>query len=432
MASVPDLAQRPDADALVTLYVLDATSQGGEVLRFVAAAGALREGSRQNLLPNPWFAGAVPGTQGTLPTGVFQLTITGLTRQVLGRGVEDGLPYVDLRWSGTTSVGGFVGLWFSNTLTIPAAANEPIAYGAYARLLAGGWSGSLQLRRQRANAAGAAQATRNEVFALPTNAPLRGQRFAVAETLTGSDTAFARFGLFALISAGGAQDLTLRFGLPQYERNVGALGGPLLPPADQLEVATLGPRVRFQGQDYQPLPIEAEGFAWTGRGAPPRPRLRVANIGGVLGGLLGPGGDLLGATLTRLRTFRRFLDGEPDADPSAHFEPDIWRLERKTRQDAVLVEWELASVLEQEGRRLPGRQMLRDLCSHSYRRWTGSSFDYAAASCPYTGAAAFTEAGVPTWSSGDRCGKRLGDCQLRFGVGAVLPTRAFPGLGRIG
>jgi lambda family phage minor tail protein L len=107
----------------------------------------------------------------------------------------------------------------------------------------------------------------------------------------------------------------------------------------------------------------------------------------VLDGLLGPGGDLLGATLTRLRTFRRFLDGEPDADPTAHFEPDIWRLERKTRQDAVLVEWELASVLEQEGRRLPGRQMLRDLCSHSYRRWTGSRFDYAAASCPYTGAA---------------------------------------------
>jgi lambda family phage minor tail protein L len=254
----------------------------------------------------------------------------------------------------------------------------------------------------------------------------------VAETLTGSDTAFARFGLFASIAAGGAQDLTLRFGLPQHERNVLALGGPLLPPADQLEVATLGPRVRFQGEDYQPLPIEAEGFAWTGRGAPPRPRLRVANIGGVLGGLLGPGGDLLGATLTRLRTFRRFLDGEPDADPTAHFEPDIWRLERKTRQDAVLVEWELASVLEQEGRRLPGRQMLRDLCSHSYRRWTGSGFDYAAASCPYSGAACFTEAGVPTGSSGDRCGKRLGDCQLRFGVGAVLPTRAFPGLGRIG
>ena len=53
------------------LHVLDATAQGGEVLRFVAAAGPLREGSRQNLLPNPWFAGAVPGTQGTLLTGML-------------------------------------------------------------------------------------------------------------------------------------------------------------------------------------------------------------------------------------------------------------------------------------------------------------------------------------------------------------------------
>ena len=206
---------------------------------------------------------------------------------MLGRGVEDGLPYLDLRWSGTSTSGGYVRLWFSNTTTIPAAANEPIAYRAYVRLLAGGWSGSLHLRCRRANAAGSVQATRNEVLVVPTSAPLRGRRFSVAETLAGSDTGFARFRLFANIAAAGAQDLTLRLGLPQHERNVTALGGPPLPPADQVEVASLGPRVRFQGQEFQPLPIEAEGFAWTGRGAPPRPRLRVANIGGAIGGALG-------------------------------------------------------------------------------------------------------------------------------------------------
>jgi lambda family phage minor tail protein L len=188
--------------------------------------------------------------------------------------------------------------------------------------------------------------------------------------------------------------------------------------------------ISFQGYEYQPFPIEAEGFAWSGRGTPPRPKLRISNIGGIVGSLLGPGGDLIGAELTRLRTFRQFLDGQPGADPNAHFEPDIWRVERKTRQDPVMVEWELASVLEQEGQRIPGRQMLRGICTHTYRRWNGVAFDYTRATCPYTGAGYFTEAGVPTTSaSKDRCGKRLGDCRLRFGVGAVLPTRAFPGIG---
>jgi lambda family phage minor tail protein L len=189
--------------------------------------------------------------------------------------------------------------------------------------------------------------------------------------------------------------------------------------------------IRFQGHEYQPFPIEAEGFAWSGRGTPPRPKLRISNIGGIVGSLLGPGGDLIGAQLTRLRTFKQFLDGEPGADPNSHFEPDVWRVERKTRQDPVMVEWELASVLEQEGQRIPGRQMLRNLCTHIYRRWNGAEFDYTDATCPYTGTAYFTEAGVPTSAPHDRCGKRLGDCRLRFGVGGVLPTRAFPGISTV-
>lgn len=187
--------------------------------------------------------------------------------------------------------------------------------------------------------------------------------------------------------------------------------------------------VRYQGHDYQPMPIEADGFAWSGNGPLPRPKLRVSNIGGVIGAAL-LGTDLLGATLTRLVTFHRYLDDEPTADPNAHLQPDIWRVERKTRQDPILVEWELAASLEQEGRRLPGRQMLAEMCGRRYRIWRDGAFDYSRAQCPYTGTAYFTETGQATSAENDRCGKRLSDCRLRFGAAGVLPTWAFPGLGR--
>jgi lambda family phage minor tail protein L len=431
MPPVQSVAQQPSADSVVTLYTLDATEQVGEVFRFVSATGLLKEGTRKNWVPNPWFGGAVPGTPGTLPTTMTVANISGLTRQIIGRGVEDGLPYIDIRWFGTISTTGLVGLWFATTTTIPAVPNEPISYGAYARLMAGGWTGTFQLRRQRINADQSSSSTVSQDVAFPTDERLREQLFARSESITNPDTAYARHGLFANITATGAVDLTLRFGAPQWERNVSQLGGPLLPPQDTIATAELGQTIKFQGYEYQPFPIEAEGFAWSGRGTPPRPKLRISNIGGIVGSLLGPGGDLIGAELTRLRTFRQFLDGEPGADPNAHFEPDVWRVERKTRQDPVMVEWELASVLEQEGQRIPGRQMLRNLCTHIYRRWNGAEFDYTDATCPYTGTAYFTEAGVPTSAPHDRCGKRLGDCRLRFGVGGVLPTRAFPGIGTV-
>ena len=187
--------------------------------------------------------------------------------------------------------------------------------------------------------------------------------------------------------------------------------------------------VSYQGNAYQPMPIEAEGFAWTGNGPLPRPKLRVSNIGGYIGAAL-LGTDLLGATVTRLVTFARYLDGKPTADPNAHFEPEIWRIERKTRQDQILVEWELAASLEQEGKLLPGRQMLADMCGRRYRIWRNGAFDYTRAQCPYTGTSYFDERGNATTAQNDRCGKRLSDCLLRFGATGTLPTWAFPGLGR--
>lgn len=188
-------------------------------------------------------------------------------------------------------------------------------------------------------------------------------------------------------------------------------------------------RLTFQGQIYEPIPVQISGIAWSGRGPAPRPRAKVSNIGGALTDLVATYGDLVGAKITRITTYRKFLDDQPTADATAYWEPDIWRVERKVAHTPQMIEWELASVLDQEGRRLPGRYMLRDACSWVYRRWTGSSFDYSQATCPYVGAANFTVSGAATSDpANDKCGKHLSDCRLRFPRPAALPSGAFPGL----
>lgn len=190
-------------------------------------------------------------------------------------------------------------------------------------------------------------------------------------------------------------------------------------------------RLAFQGQIYEPIPVQISGIAWSGRGPAPRPRVKVANIGGTLTDLVATYGDLVGAKITRITTYRKFLDDQPTADPTAYWEPDIWRVERKVAHTPQMIEWELASVLDQEGRRLPGRYMLRDACPWIYRRWTGTGFDYSRATCPYTGTAYFTVRGEGTGNpADDRCGKHLSDCRLRFPAPETLPSGAFPGLNK--
>ncbi len=191
--------------------------------------------------------------------------------------------------------------------------------------------------------------------------------------------------------------------------------------------------VVFAGNTYPPTPIEADGFEWSGSGPLPTPRLRIANVNLVITGLLQQFNDLVGATVTRLRTLTRFLDGQPGADPTAHWPLDVYRVERKSAQNKVYVEWELAAAMDQEGRLVPGRQVTR-LCDQRYRVWDPDTqtFDYSQATCPYVGAASFDRFGNPVASGADDvCNKQLtSGCKVRFGDNAILPFRGFPGVAR--
>ena len=192
----------------------------------------------------------------------------------------------------------------------------------------------------------------------------------------------------------------------------------------------------WQGTEYAPWAIEAEGFARSGTGPQPAPTLRVGNIGqdaqgsplpGVISALCLALGDLVGARIIRRRTLGKYLDarnfsgGNPSADPGEELPPEIWLIEAKTQESAETVEFELRSALDFAGQSLPARQIQANACG-----WL-SIGGYRGPYCGYTGAAMFDRDGKPVADPiADKCGGKVSDCKLRFGATKPLHFGGFP------
>lgn len=206
----------------------------------------------------------------------------------------------------------------------------------------------------------------------------------------------------------------------------------------------------WNGQAYQPLPIEADGFEYSGNGQLPRPKLRASNLLGSITAILAtlPEG-LEGAKVTRIRTLRRFLDEEnfapsdvllledgfellyedgtsiyleptnATADPYAEWPREIYYVDRKSAESRDVVEFELASAFDLAGVRAPKRQCV-----------TRCQWVYRSAECSYAGTNYYNENDVAVGNaSEDVCGKRVDSCKLRFGQNAELPYGGYPGIG---
>lgn len=181
----------------------------------------------------------------------------------------------------------------------------------------------------------------------------------------------------------------------------------------------------FQGIDYDPWPITATGFAKTG-GQQPSPTLAVGNVGGSISFLCMAYEDLVGSILTRHVTYKKFLDGQPDADPAQEFPPDIWFIDRKKEETDEVVTFELASALDFADMNLPGRQIIQNFCP-----WIVIG-GYRGEYCNYTGPAVAKADDTPTSDMLlDKCGGRRGSCALRQWPDNILNFGGFPAAGLV-
>lgn len=182
--------------------------------------------------------------------------------------------------------------------------------------------------------------------------------------------------------------------------------------------------VVFAGITYAATPIEVEGFEASAKGTMPRPTMRVANVSGAISALL-LAYNPLQAKVTRIRTCKKFIDavnfsgGNPTADPTAKFEDDVYYIDRVSKENIQLVEFELSSKLDLMNLQLPGRQVME------YCPWV-----YRGAECGYTGTKCFdVNDNAVSSAASDVCGKRFNSCKIRFdSLGkADYPHGGFPG-----
>lgn len=197
----------------------------------------------------------------------------------------------------------------------------------------------------------------------------------------------------------------------------------------------IGP-IWWQGKQYDPWAIEAEGFEQAGDGQQPTPTLSVGNIGvgadgepvvGVISSLCIHLNDMAGAWVRVRRTLGRYLDaknfpdGNDTANPSEEFHPEVWIVQQKTAETAEVVEFSLSSALEFDGQKLPNRPIIANVCG-----WLRKG-GYRGPYCGYTGRRMFDLAGNPvTDPAQDRCSGLMPDCKKRFGEYEVISFGGFP------
>lgn len=217
-----------------------------------------------------------------------------------------------------------------------------------------------------------------------------------------------------------------------YELDATPIGGTLQRFHGYTQV---GP-IWWQGNQYDPWAITAEGFEQVGDGQQPTPTLSVGNIGadaegkpiaGVISSLCIALDDLVGAWVRVRRTLGSYLDarnfpeGNPTANPAEELPPEVWIVQQKTAETAETVEFELSSALDFDGQQLPSRPILAGVCS-----WLRKG-GYRGPYCGYTGSRMFDLAGNPvTDPARDRCSGLMSDCKKRFGEYEVINFGGFP------
>lgn len=184
----------------------------------------------------------------------------------------------------------------------------------------------------------------------------------------------------------------------------------------------------WQGETFDPMPLEVSGLEMRSDGKASAPTLSMANnINGIQNAVSAyclQFSDFVGAKLKVITTLAKYLDAENfsggNASASSEAKEQLWYIEQKTSENASAVTFELSNPIDFEGLRIPVRQ-ITSMC-----HWCMMG-NYRGEECGYTGAAMFTDKDEPTDNPAlDKCAGFLNSCKLRFGENAELPFGGFP------
>jgi hypothetical protein len=182
----------------------------------IGDGGLLVPEARTNSIRNPVMAGAVVGSPGTFPTywGGAVLS-SGLNRQIVGIGVENGLPFLDVRIFGSLPAAGDALVLFDNASSIAAENGQTWTSHGHISLVAGTLVAGVFHRQEYRDSGGNFLLSTNVGASFLLDATLREYRRS--RTIATANTAFIRSGLYIFFSAAGDVDFTVRIAVPNLK-----------------------------------------------------------------------------------------------------------------------------------------------------------------------------------------------------------------------
>jgi hypothetical protein len=182
-----------------------------------SSLGLLIEEARTNSIRNAQAGGAATGTPGTAPTNwLLPGSVDGLTQEIVGTGTENGLAYIDIKYSGTPTASLPRFIAFEQDTQVVAAPSQIWTTSVYCKLSAGALTNVSNVRVQNfyydaANVfVGFTQAAEITLTSSP-------QQFAHSGTVP-AGAARVRPHLTFSYTNGNPIDITLRIAAPQLEQ----------------------------------------------------------------------------------------------------------------------------------------------------------------------------------------------------------------------
>lgn len=177
--------------------------------------GLLVEEARTNVVRNNTIVGAVAGTPGTMPTNWTQFgTVTGLTRTVVGTGIEKGISYIDVKFTGTASAAGPVTIQFEASASALFTAGTTVTGSVWCARV-GGSASNITSTSLRLMSYLSTTYLSERAVAMALTSTL--SRFTNTYTTAATSDRIS-FAATINVAAAGAIDVTLRLGLPQLEQ----------------------------------------------------------------------------------------------------------------------------------------------------------------------------------------------------------------------
>ena len=177
----------------------------------LGSGNLLLEPQRTNSIRNNTMIGAVVGIPGTGPTNWDPVAVAGLTSEVVALGTENGLNYIDYKFSGTAT-GSIVRFLFESISQIAASNGQIWTSSVYGKIISGTFDSSAFGFIQRNNVGLAlAISSQSGTFTSTLN------RIATTQTANQATIAYVQPFLDFYVTPSSSYNFTIRIAQPQME-----------------------------------------------------------------------------------------------------------------------------------------------------------------------------------------------------------------------